>query len=43
MADNQEKTEDFIVLNKKGTRPFFYAKAAMATEVKSSQDFSVLF
>jgi hypothetical protein len=43
MADDQEKTEVFIVLNEKGTGPFFYAKAAKATKVKSFQDFSVFF
>ena len=43
MADDQEKTEDCSALNEKGTSPFFYAKAAMATKVKSFQDFSVFF
>ena len=43
MADDQEKTEDSIVLNEKRTSPFFYAKAAMATKVKSFQDFNVFF
>jgi hypothetical protein len=43
MADDQEKTEDFIILYEKGTSPFFYAKAAWATKVKSLQDFSEVF
>lgn len=34
MADDQGKTEVLFYLNEKGTRPFFYAKAAMATKVK---------
>ena len=43
MADDAEKTEDFIVFNEKGASPFFYAEAAMATKVKSFQDFIVFF
>ncbi|MCW8894787.1 MAG: hypothetical protein OQK48_01235 [Sulfurimonas sp.] len=54
MADDQEKTEDYTVLNEKETRLFFYAKAAMATyngechwlafpKVKSFQDLIVFF
>jgi len=43
MADDAEKTEAIIFSNKKGTSPFFYAKAAMATKVKSIIDFIELF
>ncbi|MEA3374172.1 MAG: hypothetical protein U9Q62_10865 [Campylobacterota bacterium] len=43
MADDQEKTEVISVLNVKGTRPFYYAKAAVATEGKSFQDFYGFF
>lgn len=38
MADDAQKTEDYIILNEKGTSPFFYAKRC-AAEVKSFQDF----
>lgn len=34
MADDQEKIEVLFCLNEKGTGPFFYAEAAMATKVK---------
>jgi len=43
MADDAQKTEGIIILNKKENNFFFYAKAAMATKVKSFQDFSVFF
>lgn len=43
MADDAEKTEETTIRNKKRTTPFFYAKAAMATKVKSFQDFIVFF
>lgn len=43
MAYDQEKTEDITLLSEKGTSPFFYAKAAMATKVKSLKDFIVFF
>jgi len=43
MADDAEKTEARFILNKKRTSPFFYAKAAVATKVKSLQDFSMCF
>lgn len=43
MADDAEKTEDYIILNEKGTSPFFCARAAMATKVKSLQDFIEFF
>ncbi len=39
MADDQDKTEAYTFLNKKGTSPFFYAKAAMATKVNFYQKF----
>ncbi len=39
MADDAEKTEVFICLNEKENNFFFYAKAAMATEVKSFSRF----
>lgn len=38
MADDAEKTEDYIILNEKGRTPFCYAKR-YAAEVKSFQDF----
>lgn len=38
MADDQEKTEDYTILNKKGTSPFFYAKR-YATKENLYQDF----
>ena len=43
MAEDQsEKIEvSFLCLNEKGTCPFFYAKAAMATKVKSLTRFCV--
>lgn len=43
MADDSEKTEVSIFLNEKRTSPFFCARAAMATKVKSLQDFSKFF
>ncbi|MFA7610466.1 MAG: hypothetical protein WCY51_03150 [Sulfurimonas sp.] len=43
MADDQEKTEEYIILNEKETRLFFYAKAAVATKVKSFSRFCALF
>jgi len=43
MADDAEKTEEFYILNEKRTSSIFYAKAAMATKVKSFQDFNVSF
>ena len=42
MADDAEKIEVFIILNKKGTSPFFYA-SRYGTKVKSFQDFIVFF
>jgi len=42
MADDQEKTEVFHLLNEKGTRPFFYA-SRFGTEEKSSLDFCMFF
>ena len=50
MADDAQITEDYTTFNEKGTTPFFYARAAMATcngechwlaflKVKSFQDF----
>ena len=43
MADDQEKTEERSVLNVKGTSPFYYAEAAVATKEKSFQDFHRFF
>ncbi|MEA3374173.1 MAG: hypothetical protein U9Q62_10870 [Campylobacterota bacterium] len=43
MADDQEKTEALLILNVKGTCPFYYAKAAMAAKEKSLQDFCRFF
>ncbi len=43
MADDQEKTEEYINYNEKGTSPFFYAKTAVVTKVKSLKDFSRFF
>jgi len=42
MADDQEKTEDYIFLNEKGTRPFFYA-GRYTTKEKSLARFCMLF
>ena len=42
MADDEEKTEDFIILNAKRTRPFCYARR-YGTEEKSMFDFCVFF
>ena len=40
--DEGEKTEvSFLCLNEKGIHPFFYAKSAMATKVKSLKRFCV--
>ena len=39
MADDAQKTEEYTVLNKKRTCTFFYARAAVATKVKSFNDF----
>jgi hypothetical protein len=38
IADDAKKTEIYTIFNEKGITPFFYA-AAMATKVKSFQDF----
>jgi hypothetical protein len=35
MADDTQITDENIIPNEKETRFFFYAKAAMATKVKS--------
>jgi len=43
MADDTQKTEARFILNEERTSSFFYAKAAMATKVKSLQDFSMFF
>ncbi len=42
MADDAEKTEAFLILNEKGTRPFFYANR-YGTEEKSNIDFCLFF
>jgi hypothetical protein len=43
MADDAEKTEEHIIFNGQETSSFSCAKAAMATKVKSFQDFSRFF
>jgi len=43
MADDAKNTEAIIFFNKKGTSPFFYAKATMATKIKSIIDFIDFF
>jgi len=42
MADDQEKTEVFYILNEKRTCPFFYA-GRYGTKEKSSLDFCGFF
>jgi len=41
MADDAQITEEYIVLNEKGTCPFFYA-SRYGTKVKSFNDLCVL-
>ncbi|WP_268245914.1 hypothetical protein [Candidatus Sulfurimonas baltica] len=43
MVADAKKEEDYIILNEKGTSPFFCAKAAMATKVKFLQNFIEFF